>query len=313
MKKPLIILFSLILSNSLFAKNIVLLSSLTDKDFKATTEIKRQFYKKLYGIQKHGNQLIYVDKATTDHLYKYLNDSETVALFWVSHGGHIRRSRKNTSGIGATSVLVDFQKVNVAKVFQKVHPNIKYLGILGCNSRQIVSSHLEKRKDLGIYMPSYSVVATWSFRVALRKFKRHYWNNQYNYLQDNVLIDGYPITIKREVSKDSKALMVFAGKKLIGVMDELNAGEIQSNTFYIPYYEGIKRYDFKIIIKSGLLTKNLDDFGEIEVSYENQKLWKLFAKRDGTPFGVNERIYIFKSNIKDIELEQGVVKYEVSN
>lgn len=294
-----------------FAKNVVLLSSLPDKDIKATVEIKRQFYKKLYGVANYGNELIYVNNASIHHLHKYLNDPETVALFWVSHGGHTKM--RNSAGIGATSVLIDYQKVNVAKVFQNVHPNIKFLGILGCNSRQIVSKHLEQREDLGVYMPSYSVVATWSFRVALKKFKRHFWKYKYQYLNEDVLYDGYPITISRSVTKDSRALMIFAGKNLIGVMPPLAANLSQTQTFYVPHSSEISKYDFKINIKSGLVTSNHDDFGDIEVTHAGNNYWKLFAKRDGTPFGVNQRLFVFKNQIENIGIENNIIKHKVNN
>lgn len=310
MKKLLFILFIFIISPSIFAKNIVLLSSLPDKDKRATVEIKRQFFKKLYNVAENGNELIYIDKATVHHLDKYLNDPNTMALFWVSHGGYARAPKKRGTGIGATSVLVDFQKINVAKMFQKVHPNIKFLGILGCNSKQIVGEHLNQRADLGIYMPSYSIVATWSFRVALKKFKRHFWKNKYNYLDKDQTYKGYQFEITRKVEKDSRALMVFAGKKLIGILDPLKANEIQTKEFFIPHYQNIKTYDFKIILKSGLLTKNTDDFGSISINHYGENFWKLFAKSDGTAFGVNERIYLFKSKIENLEMDLGIISYQ---
>lgn len=308
LKSIFIFICSLFINQTIWAKNIVLLSSLPQKDESATIEIKKQFFKKLSDIAHHGNNLIYINKATTHHLYQYLNDPETMALFWISHGGHAK-IKNNNSGIGATSILIDFDKVNVAKIFQKVHPNIKYLGILGCNSWQIVKDHFDKRDDLGYYIPSRSIVATWSFRVALKKFKRHYWKKKYSYLDHPILMDGYPITITRNVSSAAKALMVFAGKKLIGIFEPTNNSQIQTKTFYIPDQPNIKNYDFKIILKSGQLGLNKDDFGTIEVSQDNHHFWKLFAKSDGTPFGINERIFVFKNNIQNLKIEQDVIDF----
>ena len=302
----LLVLYSQLVS----AKNIVFLSSLPKKDQKTTNKLKKLFFKKMYGISQYadGNQLIYHDMADAQILYHYLNDPDTMALFWVGHGGFKKMGKTTGSGIRPAAILLDYEKKNVAKVFQRVHPNIKFLGVIGCNSWQILENVISTRPDLGYYIPSKKVIATWSFRKALKRFRQHFWSQSYKYLEQDSLETAIPITIERSVSQASVPLMIFAGKKIIGVMPAVNVPSIQKQNFFIPYKEGLKKHDLKISISTGHgVAVSSYNFGNIVIGHRGEKLWKLFAKSDGTAFGVTERIFIFQGNLNNIFYEDYIL------
>ena len=307
--KNFILLIAIVCSQALWAKNIILLSSLPQEDIRTTLKVKKLFNKKLFGLEDHN--LIYIDKADQEVIYRYLNDPETMALFWLSHGGFKRIRGNSNSAIKPTPILFDHNKDNVAKAFQKIHPNIKYISIIGCNSAQILAGTLEKRPDLGYYVPTKKVVATWAFRRAIRRFKKHFWNVKYNYLLEEVVQEGVKIKIERTVSQDSKSLKVLAGKQLIGILPKLKSSESQIFEYYIPYTENLSKRDLKIVLSSGqAATDATNNFGDIVITSSDRHMWKIFAKPNGEPFGVNERIFLFKDQLSNISDVQDYIQYQ---
>lgn len=296
------------LSTSIFAKNIVLLSSFENKDIKTEFKVDRITKKKLSLYENYNHNLIIIHKASVKHLYKYLNDPETMALFWIGHGGF--KSTRGSQAIRPTPILSDHQKLNVAKAFQSVHPNIKFISIIGCNSFQILEGVLNHRDDLGYYIPTKKVLATLALRKSFRIFKRHFFSNRYEYISDDIQKQGIPVTVTRTVPNDSSALMIFAGKKLISLLPALKANESQSEIVYLPYKEGLKKYELKIVFATGQSAyDNTDNFGEIKVNHQDLSLWKLFSKANGEPFGVNERVFLFKNEIENLFIDY-YVKYK---
>jgi hypothetical protein len=286
------ILFSgLILSFQVSAKNVVVLTSLPTNQINTTKSLDKIINSKLSNFSSY--KLIVKHEADQEDLYNYLNDGNTVALFWLSHGG-FKKIGANSSTIKPAALLLDYNKDNVAKIFQRVHPNIQFLGVIGCNSAQILEPHLKQRSKLGSYIPTRKIIATWAMKKAIRKFKKHYKKTKYDFLIKPVLDSGYRVRIVRESVGSNKSLKVFAGKELVGLIPKSAKGEFQDYSLYIPSAENQKR-KMKITFESGQSAFDTrDNFGIISISHEDRNYWKLFAKRDGTPFGTNERIYLFK-------------------
>ena len=298
----------MILSQSVWAKNIVLLSSLPKADLKTTFKVKNIFHNKLTGLSDH--KIIYINEADQEDIYKYLNDPETMAFFWLSHGG-FKKIRGNRAGaIKPAPILFDHNKDNVAKAFQKIHPNIKYISVVGCNSFQILEGTINSREDLGYYIPTKKVIATFALRKAIKRFKKHYWSYKYNYLKEDQVQDGVQIKITRSTQTASKSLKVLVGRKLIGIIPKTQGKEDQVFNYYIPFSNELTKRDFKIVLASGQNAEDAtDNFGDIEITSSDRDMWKLFAKRDGTPFGVNERVYLFKDNLENIQDVQEYILY----
>lgn len=282
-----------------FAGDIVVLTSLPDKDIKTQ--------EKIYSIVRDkmptpaGHKIIQIDKADLETLYQYLNSPDTFALFWVGHGAYSKA--KKGKAVAFTPILLDHQKKNIAPVFKKVHPNIKFLGIIGCNSSQILNMDTKANAELGYYLPKKKVVARWGVRRAIRRFRSHIKRNSNFTYQENMQSTGHKVTISRIASNNKSSLLVFAGDTLLGIMPEAASGEEQIQDFFIP--QGSK----KIIVRSGHNPfEDTDYFGEITI-----KSWNLFARADGTPFGTNERIFMYKGAKQDLGPLESYFTYGENN
>lgn len=308
----LIVIILLGTSFSIFGKNIVVLTSLPKSQYKTVKKLNKIALRKL-GKESQFD-LIIKKQADQEDLYRYLNDPETVALFWISHGAFTRVSASSRSSIRPSAHLLDYKKDNIAKIFQKIHPNIKFLGIIGCNSAQIIKNNSNIRKDLETYIPTKKVIATWAMRKAIRKFAKYSKRSQFQFINEDRVKRGYKVTVSRySTNEGAKSLKVFVGKKLVGLMPKSKPYEKQRKTFFIPV-ENTKKSMLKILFETGQSAfDKTDHFGEISLYHNNKEYWELFAKRDGTPFGTNERIFLYKADITELTDPVDYVFYSRGN
>lgn len=79
-----------------------------------------------------GFQVIVKHRATAYDLWWHLHHPSTVGLFWLSHGAPPQEA---VPGVASSAgALVGAQFLDVMPVFQRIHPNLRYLGIIGCYS-----------------------------------------------------------------------------------------------------------------------------------------------------------------------------------
>lgn len=142
-------------------RKIVVLSSLRNpevnpfwrsEDYEISLDIEEQFRKY---FKNSGYQMVFEHRASALTLEKYLTSADTLALFWISHA----RER-----IGLTKeVISDFWGNNIADVFQKIHPDVRFLGIVGCSAKAI----LEENFKNGYYKNNINLT-THSFFKSIR-------------------------------------------------------------------------------------------------------------------------------------------------
>ena len=70
-----------------------------------------------------------------------MKDPTTAALFWLGHGS----ATVNMGGLSAQGVLLDSKGVNVADLFREVHPNVRWVGIVGCHAEGIIQQYRKKK------------------------------------------------------------------------------------------------------------------------------------------------------------------------
>lgn len=274
----------------LHAGNIVVLTSLPPEDARTQAKLERIAHKKLNTLGEH--ELIIESKVDMVSLYNHLTDKDTIALIWLSHGAYTKTSAD--SPMAVSPKLLDFKMRDLAFIFKKIHPNIQFLGVVGCNSKQIFSETNLEQSGASIYLPKRKIIATWGLRRAIRKLKRVLKKNNAPALsQRPILAKGHRIDIER--STLGEAFAVYAGDHILGVMPKT----LKRQSFYLP-----KGLTPKIVLKTGTSPFSSEDvFGDISI-YSNSGEWKVFSKPDGTPFGVNERIFKLRDPLLEGDLEE---------
>ena len=97
-----------------------------------------------------GYQVVVKQGASATDLADALRSPENVGVFWLSHAASDSSSH---SALGDDNVVLDQYGVDVQNVFQLVHPNLKWLAVIGCESSPILSHFIKE----GIYKDSPSL------------------------------------------------------------------------------------------------------------------------------------------------------------
>ena len=84
-----------------------------------------------------------VTEATAADLKMALRDPQTTALFWVSHAS----PTDSVGGLSMQGVIPDHEGANVSSLFKKIHPNVKWVGLIGCYTNTIINEY----KEDGLY------------------------------------------------------------------------------------------------------------------------------------------------------------------
>jgi hypothetical protein len=92
---------------------------------------------------------------------------------------------------------------------------------------------------------------------------------------------------------------VISNKKVIGVLPKIQAGSEVKMNMYIPHVDSFSKSKFHLEFSTSQnIYKDSESFivGDIQVSNEIGSLWKLFTKPDGSAFGVNSKLFLYKDN-----------------
>lgn len=237
-------------------------------------------------------------------LYQSLNDPQTQALIWISHGATPRLSRKMKrqiangagNGMSAQPELVDYRGDNVAPVFKKYSKNIRYVAVVGCNSQEIldyVGSGIATDDAIEKYIPTKKIIAQFAIRKVIKQL------SNIELLDSTTAEPMEPIqntiSITRTIPSDAdsdliRPLRIMIGNELMGVLPALQAGE--TRTWQIPVSED-KIKQVKLETGQNIMTDPTKiNFGDLKITLPDQTSMKIFSKTDGTPFGLNFRLFI---------------------
>ena len=295
------LLISLFNSQNFASANPVRVLISISKD-KTSERFSHQVFKKMIKNGFADDEFSITEDVDQFALYQALNDPETQALIWISHGATPRLSRKmkrqssSPMGMSAQPELVDYRGDNVAPIFKKYSSSIKYVAVIGCNSQQIldyVDSDLDSDENINTYIPSKKVIAQWAIRKSIRQLSNIDLNDvstAQTYDPNQPILEltrSLPMNAPAELIRP---LRVMIGSELIGVLPAIQPGE--TKTFYLPVTQsGIKQ--IKVESGQNIMTPIEEVyFGELQITLPNKVTMKAFSKSDGTPFGLNFRLYI---------------------
>jgi hypothetical protein len=235
-------------------------------------------------------------------LHRALMADDARAIIWVSHGANprlshkMKRQMKHSGGMSGKPELIDYRGDNVAPIFKNHQANLKFVSVIGCNSQQVLSyvgSDLATDDSIVKLIPHRRVIAQIAIRKSIRALNTIDLESTTD--QHTSPISTPLLTITRSIPADSTAsnirpLRIVAGNTLLGVIPEVAPGETGIFTLPIPE-SGIK----SIQLETGqpIMTNPASiEFGSIKIELPTHQTMRLFAKSDGTPFGLNTRLFL---------------------
>jgi hypothetical protein len=301
---------------------VLLLTSLPDpvsgpyhKPSSLPLELEKQFRKRFHNA---GFEVVVKHNAEQMDLWYAMRNPRVSGLFWVSHAG---ASAKLAPGFATSDAVMDMYGHNVAPIFTKVLPNLKFLGIVGCESlpflRRLRSNgSFSNNPGLNIFGRNRKGDARFSMFLALLQSQ---WQLkatpiEVSHAPDNSTntpnVPSIPIRVTREIPEDAApealtSLRVEINSKIYAAFPKGGPGQSQTQYIFVPLpKEGepaLKLSDLKLNMNSAL---NLKPGGKPPVlgsfkidSTALKGVWKPFAKADGTPIGVTHFLYNYQGDL----------------
>ncbi len=272
-------------------------------------KLEHIFRRKMKGLVKKGWKIESKSRADAYDLHEALTDDTVDGVIWVSHGSFrtIGATRNASGTIAAKPMLLDHHGDDVASVLTLHHDQLKFLSVVGCNSKQILDYQNEKTihptdlSELETYIPDHKVVAQWALRRASKRAMRFFQSAKSSAMRNTKQTAVNEIEITRIIpdqidSNLLRPIRVYLAGKLIGVLDKGIPGKIQTARFHIPaYLDNLPDVKWKFRIETGQHVETNSNeivFGDIQFKAERALTWKIFADAEGIPFGQNFRLYL---------------------
>lgn len=338
LKFKLCLLLVLILSSAtLFAQTssakskIYLLTSINtppavirSKDYieKDTEKVFRNAFK------NSSYEYIVLHKVDQVQLQKIITSAETKGIFWVSHANE----QENASSLGvikASNNITDINGLNAKHIFQKIHPNVKFLGVVGCRANDIFKDFdYSENPDLKIFSFSEKITAKDGLLKAInasidvlgddsptqkdRLFPTVYANPKNLKVEPLVCQykQGIEIKVRRVIPRNEtkNAVKILLNKSLYlgqfprGVAPA-NADLEQEITIYLPNVEYKNKEELLLSVETmEAVQKGHQNYGEI--TFGDYANWKLFTNKNGQAVGGRDHIYFFVGHVDEINYQQ---------
>jgi len=225
------------------------------KDYQIEKDIEMQFKNYFSGS---GYKIIFIHKATAANLEYSLLSPNTLALFWVSHAAK--------SQTILNSIILDIAGNNVKEVFKNVHPSLRFLSLVGCQSRHILDKYLSQ----GQYTHAKKLVThgfkkTVSLNKAIRKSvvaaskvldkdPQSFYNLDDYFVRSQII--GIPalMKIKEEIKQIKRGFAITIKNTNINYSAQISVGDSfigllkkgsLPQVFFIPY-QSMKNNHYKL-------------------------------------------------------------------
>lgn len=291
MKNLLIILFA-IFSYQAFAGDAVLLTSLKLKASHIRS-LENTFNK---ALKDSGLKLVIHHNVDPKTLYQVMTSEETEAVVWVSHAA---KEKEQVPGRTAEAIIMDVHGNDVKNFFTTIPKNLRFLGIVGCQSQSIIDGfrargNYDQSPDLEIMSFAKKVAMQSGFKKTLQQAKLSLAKEKPT--SEVIQEDNVSISITKENFETSPSLQstwIEFGDRVLGIFDE---NEIAIADASIPRTIWNK-LENKNIKHNRVLHQDAreESLGKLILQTNEPVSWKLFELRGKPLGGKHQHLYQYKN------------------
>jgi hypothetical protein len=252
--------------------------------------------------------------ASRDDIFRALHAPSVVGLFWVAHS--MPNGWSLTPGVDIKPELVDSEGWDVTDVFRTIHPNLRWLGLVACDSDQIVlrmyneNHHFSDAPKLRIAGFSKVIDAKEGLRELLKRSERvlNLPEVRSGYEGECSSQWGYPLKITRltryekaypAVTVQSAGIPIASFPALPIEEDALGERAQERTPVWIATPE--KSLQLDLIVNSGVNYKkdpSVIDLGRISIEAPwTTGQWHVFGSGE-KPLGVYSNIYKYEGSLE---------------
>jgi hypothetical protein len=257
-------------------------------------------------FQNRGYNVVVQHDADQAVLWRALHYPGSVAVYWLSHAGD---SGPQAPGLSGGAVIVDRNGYDVTPVFQDVHPNLRFLAVIGCDSQHVLEQQLHsgisENPDLRLISFDHKVDAQDGLKRALEVGDRYLGlpSVRRGYEPECATRQGYEVVVTRKLPCDNAseaktfpAVRLENSGRVLGVFTATRGCRTQRLKTYLDESMGpVRAFELKLVEDSGtnayMLPTDLE-LGELDFSEPwSGAQWRLFADSSGHAIGVTTHVY----------------------
>lgn len=278
-----------------------------------------------------GYNLVIKSKVDQHTLRNELSNPKNIAVFWVSHSAG---GSTISDGISSKSAIVDYYGKDVKDLFKDIHPNIRFLGLVGCNAKSVIKEYEDKgyyndSSSLKIHAFNKKVDARVGLRTSIKKsasqlgeIDKRFLSYPKIYSTPSVvesfnndtsckkLSSGFKVNLTRHAHSDAPAIAVKSQGNILALLPAIKKGQETSQEFFVENTADTIHASFKFSLDSNIhySPKKLY-LGEFDIQAAWDGDWNVFARRDGEPLGVTKNLYRYTGKMPSIEYASSYQKY----
>ncbi len=285
-------LILIVASFSAFAGDIVLMTSLELKN-RNINYLEKKFNT---AFKDSGHELVIHHKADPKILYTVMTSEKTEAVIWVSHAAGEQNLKP---GFKAEDIILDIWGNDVKNFFTLVPPNLKFIGLVGCQAQKIINGFTERGNyvnypDLEIMSFEKKVRLYSAFKKTLKAAKEFLAKAEQ---PKTIAAHKVEFQVERSVYEESPTLQsawLEIGDQVLAFFDVDQVLPVNEVSIAETVYNKIDRKNMKLF-RSRTETSNDDSLGKLTIiPAQNIGSWNLFG-RDGRPIGgKDQQLYVFK-------------------
>lgn len=291
-------------------QKVVLLTSV------AMTDSYRSNIEKIFrnSYEPKGYDVVVIHHADQYWLHKALHDPYVVGLFWLSH---TVQGQSFADGVTSGALLLDEFGFDVSGVIGEVHPNLRFLALVGCESEKVLRAKINSFY-LNYLRPNLDI-ATYDQKVEAKEALQQAINTSWYSLNTTEVKAGYfskcftrkgvevEITRKQDWTSPDflyPSVRIELGGEVLGVFMATLPGFRETKKVFIR--ESIlgkveDEQDLKFIFTAGSNLKTNSNnlkLGQFFFNHSWDKAtWQVFgnknAKGEVQPEGINFNVYQF--------------------
>lgn len=293
-------------------QTVVLLTSLNfehlpeflrDKFWNYHLKLERVFRNKFKGT---GYRLVVKNHVNFHDVHETLRSPENVAVFFVSHGAV--DSLNLRGGAGIKPMLADEQGFDITEAFAAPHPNLRFLGLVACDSMRVIEQLKLKTAVHGFngIVDAKNGLAE-SIRKGFSTLRRY--DVSLGYQMPCEQREGVSLKIVRRlrpaadgmVFKNYPSVRVRAHGKVIASFPAVRTRLDRSSLWEQAQVAWVDHVPRELVVDAGNNMIGVPDgieIGRLEFAApSNAELeWKVMSRPDGSPFGVTKHVYRIARN-----------------
>jgi hypothetical protein len=259
-----------------------------------------------------------IHRATQLNIWEAIHSPRTLGLIWISHAG---AATPSSGGLQAGNPVIDADHFDVANVFQDFHPNLRFLGLVACDSGYVLTQqflrHSVRRRSPNLYIYGFRhpVDATEGLRTVQS------WSNQvlelitHTHLRPPLTTEVRP-SLELRLTRRFDYLPQGSSRILPAVRIENLAGTVlgvfppsqnrSSQTLILRIRGNLRGFtdssQLNLVMNAGdnpRMSSEQMSLGRFEVTAPSvpSLRWSAYSNAEGNPIGFTQNLYEFQGEL----------------